>query len=492
MLPQGEEKEGDEGMDVEILARLQFAFTAAYHFLFVPTNVGLGLIVALMQTRYYKTRKPEDLAVAKWWVKFFTITFAMGVATGITMEFSFGTNWANYARFVGDIFGAPLAAEALLAFFMESTFLGVLLLGRGKVSEKFMTAAAWLVWAGSTFSCLWILIANSWMQTPGGYAIEGGKAVLTDFFGAAFNPSTIARFTHTVDAIIIMGSFLAIAIGAYNLRNKKNEYFGKRQIQVGTMVALVAVILMLPFSHMQATVVADEQPEKLAAMEGQYEDGPADLYLFGWVDEANQTVNGIKLMDGGTSLLAWGDPTKETIGLNTASKNIEQRIAEVRSGEYLRNGEQFYQTVGSNEESYAPATTAPVQITFQSYHLMVALYGCIVLWLIFAFIVRGKINKGQEASSGLLKALYFAPLFPILAIEAGWFVAEFGRQPWIVWNELLMVDAISPAVDAPQLIITMVLFLAVYALLLFILFKNAFRIIKEGPEQVEVIEGEVA
>lgn len=477
-------------MDVEFLARLQFAATAAYHFLFVPINVGLGLIVALMQTRYYKTRKPEDLAVAKWWVKFFTITFAMGVATGITMEFSFGTNWANYSRFVGDIFGAPLAAEALLAFFMESTFLGVLLLGRGKVSEKFHTVSAWLVFAGSALSCLWILIANSWMQTPGGYAVENGKAILTDFFAAAFNPSTVARFLHTVDALIITGAFVALAIGAYHLATGKNEYFAKRQIQVGAIVALVATILMLPFSHMQASVVADHQPEKLAAMEGQYEDGPAHLYLFGIVDEANQTVNGIKLLDGGTSLLAWGDPTRETIGLNTARENIEKRIAEVRSNpDYLQDGERFTQQVTSNEE-LAVDTTAPVQITFQSYHLMVALYGAIVLWVIFAFIIRSKVNKGLAAPKGLLKAMYIAPIIPLLAIEAGWFVAEFGRQPWIVWEELLVADAISPAVDAMQLIITLVLFVLVYGLLMFLFLKNAFRIAKEGPEVVAA--GEVA
>ncbi|MBQ9067631.1 MAG: cytochrome ubiquinol oxidase subunit I [Eggerthellaceae bacterium] len=477
-------------MDVEFLARLQFAVTAAYHFVFVPINVGLGLIVALMQTRYYKTRKPEDLAIAKWWVKFFTVTFAMGVATGITMEFSFGTNWANYSRFVGDIFGAPLAAEALLAFFMESTFLGVLLLGRGKVSEKFHTVSAWLVFAGSTLSCLWILIANSWMQTPGGYAVQDGKAILTDFFGAAFNPSTVARFTHTVDALILMGAFIALAIGAYHLNKNKDSYFGKRQIQVGAIVALIACIIMLPTAHSQAVAVADQQPEKLAAMEGQYEDGPAHLYLFGVVDEANQTVNGIKLMDGGTSLLAWGDPTRETIGLNTAQENIANRIEEIRNNpDYLQNGERFTQQVTSDAE-LAVDTTAPVQITFQSYHLMVALYGGIVLWVIFALIIRSKVNKSAAAPKGLLKAMYIAPLIPLLAIEAGWLVAEFGRQPWIVWEELLVADAISPAVDAVQLIITLVLFAVVYGLLLFLFLKNAFRIAKEGPEAVAA--GEVA
>ena len=478
-------------MDVALLARLQFAVTAAYHYCFVPVNVGLGLIVALMYTRYYKTRSAEDAAVAKWWTKFFAVAFAMGIATGITMEFSFGTNWANYSRFVGDIFGAPLAAEALLAFFMESTFLGVLLLGWGKVSEKFHMISSWLVFAGSTLSCLWILIANSWMQTPAGYHVEGGKAVLDDFFAAAFNPSTGARFFHTVDALIIMGALIAIAVGAYHLRNKKtvhSEYFGKRQIMVGSIVVLIACILMLPASHQQAVVVAEHQPEKLAAMEGQYEDGPADMYLFGFVDEANEQVVGLTVpIPGMTSFLASNDFTTVYPGLHTATNEFERRIAEIQANpEYT----QFIQQVGT-DQLIEPDATAPVQITFQSYHLMVALYGFIVIWVILALVARVKLSKGGQVPGGLLKALYFGPIFPFLAIEAGWFVAEFGRQPWIVWEELLMVDAISPSVDPIQLLITMVLFLVVYVLLMVLFLKNAFRIIKEGPEPVKAVEGQV-
>ncbi len=184
--------------DVVTLSRIQFAFTVAFHFIFVPLSIGLGLIVAIFETKHYRSGKQEDAAAANFWLKIFTTTFAIGVATGITMEFSFGTNWADYSRFVGDIFGAPLAAEALFAFFLESVFLGVLLFGRKRVSRRFYMVSAWLVWGGSMLSALWILIANSWMQTPAGaeLASDGSKAIITDFFAAAFNPSTAARYSH--------------------------------------------------------------------------------------------------------------------------------------------------------------------------------------------------------------------------------------------------------------------------------------------------------
>lgn len=437
--------------DVADLSRFQFAFTVAYHFLFVPLSIGLGLIMALAQTRAYKSNKPEDKAAAHFWVKIFTTTFAVGVATGITMEFAFGTNWADYSRFVGDIFGAPLAAEALLAFFLESTFLGVLLFARKKVSPKFYMISAWLVWGGSCLSALWIIIANSWMQTPAGYevAADGSKAILTDFWAAALNPSLVARYTHTVIALLIMGAFVAIAIGAYHLRNK-NKDFGKKTIVTGTVVALVSTILMIPAMHEQAVVVAEHQPEKLAAMEGQYENGPADMWIFGWVDETNNTVIGIQVpIDGATSWLASGDTSTPYIGLH----EVKEKYGE----------------------------TAPVQLVFQSYHLMVAMFGAIGLWLIFDIIVALRLRKNQEPSRGLLKALMFGPIFPLVAIQAGWIVTEVGRQPWIVWEELRTVDAISQSVDATQLLITIALFFIVYAFILVMYLRIVLRLIKEGP-----------
>ena len=441
-------------MDIVDLSRLQFAFTAAYHYLFVPLSIGVGLIMAIFQTKAHKTKSPKDIAFAKFWVRLFTVTFAVGVATGITMEFSFGANWANYSRFVGDIFGAPLAAEALLAFFLESTFLGVVIFGRGRVNDTFYLVSSWLVWFGSCLSALWIIIANSWMQTPAGYALssDGTRALMVDFFQAALNPSTVVRYCHTVIALLIMGALCAIAIGAYHTRNGKPE-FGKKSIAVGTIVAIAACIAMMPAMHQQAVVTSLEQPEKLAAMEGQYGNGPADMWIVGWVDEANETVIGIEVpIKGMTSILITGDPNYSTVGLHY----VQEKFGE----------------------------TAPVQIVFQSYHLMVAAFGGIGLWVILALITTLKQRKGKEVSKGLLKVLYFGPIFPLLAIECGWFTAEFGRQPWIVW-ELLRTDAAySPAVDAVSVGITLVLFTIIYLFILIMYLRISFKIIKEGPEDV--------
>ena len=221
--------------DPVLLARVQFALTAAYHFFFVPLTIGLGLILAINETKYYRSRNEKDAAASRFWVKIFTATFVIGVATGITMEFSFGTNWADYSRFVGDIFGAPLAAEALLAFFLESVFLGILLFGRKTVSPKFYLVSAWLVWFGSCLSALWILIANSWMQTPAGaeLAADGSKAVITDFLGAALNPSLMARYSHVVVALLIMGAFAAMAVSAWYLIKGRHADFAMKTMRIG-------------------------------------------------------------------------------------------------------------------------------------------------------------------------------------------------------------------------------------------------------------------
>ncbi len=438
-------------MDVVLLARLQFALTAAYHFMFVPLSIGVGLIMAIFQTKAYRSGAQEDQAAARFWVKLFTVTFAVGVATGITMEFSFGTNWADYSRFVGDIFGAPLAAEALFAFFLESTFLGVVIFGRGRVGERFYLVSSWLVWAGSCLSALWIIIANSWMQTPAGYELsaDGTQAVLTDFFAAAFNPSTLARYAHVVVALVIMGALVALAIGAYHVRNGKPE-FGYKTIGVSVVVAIAACVAMIPAMHQQAVVTAVSQPEKLAAMEAQYDDGPTGMYILGWVDEQNETVVGLEVpIDGMTSILISGDPTYENIGLH----KVEAEYGE----------------------------TAPVQVVFQSYHLMVLCFGGIALWVLLGLIALLKHRKGADVGKGLLKVLYFGPIFPFLAIESGWFVAEIGRQPWIVWGLLRTDAAYSQAVDAASLTITLVLFAAIYLFILVMYLRISLRIIKEGP-----------
>ncbi len=262
-------------------------------------------------------------------MKIFAATFAIGVATGITMEFSFGTNWADYSRFVGDIFGAPLAAEALFAFFLESVFLGVLLFGRKKVSHLFYVVSSWLVWFGSCLSALWILIANSWMQTPAGAALsaDGSEAIITDFFAAAFNPSLISRYGHTVVALLIMGAFVAMAVAAWYMIKKRHEQAAMKMMRVGAVVGILATCVMLVTAHASAVVVSEEQPTKLAMMEGMYDSEVPPLYAFGWVDEESQEVLTPFAIPGGTSFLATGTWDTEY----PASTSLRRRISTATS-----------------------------------------------------------------------------------------------------------------------------------------------------------------
>ena len=469
--------------DVALLSRLQFALTVAYHFLFVPLSIGLGLILAINETRYYRTRKPEDAAATKFWVKIFTATFAIGVATGITMEFSFGTNWANYSRFVGDIFGAPLAAEALLAFFLESVFLGVLLFGRKRVSPKFYMVSAWLVWAGSCLSALWILIANSWMQTPAGAELnaDGTEAVITDFFSAAFNPSIFARYTHTVDALLIMGAFVAMAVAGWYMLKKRHSDFAMKTMRIAAVVGIVTSCAMIVFAHASAVVVWEEQPTKLAMMEGMYDSEVPPLYAVGIVDEETQEVIAPFAIPGGTSFLATGNFDTVYPGLNELAQTEEY-------------GDMVVEDM-------------PVNLVFQSYHLMVAMYGLIMVTsiLVLVFTFRG----GRIAKMRWLQWLaVLSPLWPFIAIQTGWITAEVGRQPWVVYPSatgpdgvaLLTADGISMSVSAPELWLTIGLFIVVYLVLLIGWARVVGRFIKEGPvtegkalaadEAVEVVVAE--
>ncbi|MCL1879170.1 MAG: cytochrome ubiquinol oxidase subunit I [Actinomycetia bacterium] len=454
--------------DVAVLSRIQFAITVIFHFLFVPLSIGLGLFVALAETRYYRTRDPKDRAATKFWVKIFTTTFIIGVATGITMEFSFGTNWANYSRFVGDIFGAPLAAEALLAFFLESVFLGIVIFARNKISPKLYLVSAWLTWFGSALSALWILIANSWMQTPAGYALapDKSKAVITDFWAAALNPSTLARYLHAVDSLLILGSFCVMAIGAWYLVKKRNTDHGKQFIKMGLTVGIVTVILMLPFAHMQATVVAEQQPAKLAAMEGQWKDGPADMAIVGWVDEANKTTTALSI-PGMTSFLASWNTETVYPGLDTMANKVS--LSDFKAYDGVKVTEDYQGGI------------PPVNVTFQAYHLMVALYALLILWLVLAGLALRNANKGKT-SKALLYLTIFGPLVPFLAIQSGWVVAEVGRQPWVVYNLMLTNEAYSPIVSNVELIITIVLFLLFYTILFIAWLRLVFKQIKAGPQ----------
>ena len=450
--------------DVALLSRIQFALTVAYHFIFVPLSIGLGLILAIFATKYHRSRSEADGNAMRFWVRIFTATFAIGVATGITMEFSFGTNWADYSRFVGDIFGAPLAAEALFAFFLESVFLGVLLFGRNKVSSLFYTVSAWLVWAGSCLSALWILIANSWMQTPAGaeLAADGSKAVITDFLAAAFNPSTLPRYTHVVVALLILGAFASLAVGAWYLLRGKHADFAMKTIRIGAVVGIVASCALIVTAHSSAVEVSQEQPTKLAMMEGMYDDEVPPLYAFGWVDEENQQVVTPFSIPGGTSFLATGTWDAQYQGLNSLAQT----------------------------EKYGDMDVAdlPVNLVFQSYHLMVAMYGLIMITAILAvvFSLRGGRIRSMR---WLQKLLLVSPLFPFIAIQVGWITAEVGRQPWVVYPStsgpdgvsLLTNNAISQSVSAPELLLTLALFAAVYVFLFVGWSRVISGFIKRGP-----------
>jgi cytochrome bd ubiquinol oxidase subunit I len=435
-------------MDAVLLARIQFAFTVGYHFLFVPISLGSGVFMLLAARRWYKSQLEDDKAGFLFWLKIFTATFVIGVATGITMEFAFGTNWATYSRFVGDIFGAPLAAEALFAFFLESTFLGVLLFGRNRVKPKFYYVSVWLVVGGALLSALWIIIANSWQQTPAGYAIQDGKAVLTDFWAAAFNPSTIPRYLHTVISTWVAGSLLAGGIAAYYLRRGRHILFAKRTIVAAVVFGLICSIAMPIIGDWQARVVAEHQPAKMAAYEGLFTDTPnAGIALFGIVDEDQQTVHAQLAVPG---MLSW-TITGSTDGV---VKGLDSFPADERP---------------------------PLKATYYTYRAMVILgiyFG--VLLLLGTFLAwRKKLATSRRYQAALM---WSAPL-GMIAIELGWFATEIGRQPWIVQGELKTSDAASSVVPAAHILTTLIIFVVIYALLFGVWFRAIKKTVKAGPAE---------
>lgn len=457
-------------MDQVLLSRIQFAFTAGYHFIFVPITIGIGLMMAIFVTRAFRTKNPEDDALARMWVKIYTATFAIGVATGITMEFSFGTNWAAYSRFVGDIFGAPLAAEALFAFFLESIFLGFLIFGRKKLKPALYVTSAWLTFAGSALSALWILIANSWMQTPAGaeLAPNGSEAIITDFFAAAFNPSTLPRYGHTVLSLLVMGSFITMAVAAWYICKHKDVRLAaaRKMMGAGLVVAIVSTGCLLVSAHASAVEVWDEQPTKMAMMEGLYETEVPGLALAGIVDEANEDLAAIEI-PGGTSFLATGTWDTEYPGLNELAETT-----------------QFYQI---------NVDQMPTNFVFQVYHLMVAMFGliCLVILLALIFARPKQIGEGKGIvrMKWLQWVLIVSPIVPFIAIQSGWLTAEVGRQPYVVYPansapegiSLLTADGTSASVQPFELVITLILFLAVYVLLFVGWARVIGRFIGEGP-----------
>lgn len=441
-------------MDVEILARIQFAFTIAFHYIYPPLSIGLGLIMVVMEGLYLKTGDRIYESLTRFWLKIFAITFGIGVATGIIMEFEFGTNWAVYSRYVGDIFGSALAAEGLFAFGLESTFLGILVFGWNRVSPRVHFISTIGVFLGSMFSAVWIVVANSWQQTPAGYHIVGegvnARAEVTDFWAMVFNPSSVDRIIHTWQGAFLAGAFLVLSVHAYYLLQGKHVAFSKKGFKIALSVAVIFSLLQLVSGHSSADGVAINQPAKLAAMEGHYnESGPADLYLFGWVDDSIQKVSGIGI-PGGLSFLVHQDLNAPVKGLNAFDQ--KDRPSQVNA-------------------------------VFQFYHIMISIGMFLIVLTLYASYLWWKGTLFDK--KWLLKIFVFSVILPQIANQVGWFAAEMGRQPWIVYGHLRTSEGFSQQVSAHQIVFSLVMFTVVYSLLLMLFLYSINKKIKHGPEIIE-------
>lgn len=440
-------------MDVLLLSRIQFAFTIAFHYLYPPLSIGLGVCLVIMEGLWLRTGNPLYHQMARFWTRIFALTFAIGVATGIVMEFEFGTNWAAYSRYVGDVFGSALAAEGIFAFFLESGFLAVLLFGWDKVSRGVHYLATWMVCLGAHFSAIWIVVANSWQQTPAGYRIEvtafGPRAVITDFWQMVFNPSSMDRLSHVVCGAWQAGAFLVVSVSAYYLLRRRHTAFAQASMKVGLGVALVAGFLQIVTGHESAQGVMQNQPAKMAAFEGHYATGELPVYVAGWVDEEQERVQGVRLPRALSRLMVGGT-------------NVAKGLRE-----------------------FAPADRPPVQSTFQLYHLMVgigvgllalAVGGTLLCW-------RGRLFDQRW----LLWVLVFAVLGPQAANQAGWFAAEIGRQPWVVYGLLRTSEGLSKVVQAETVLTSLILFAVVYVLLFATFVYLLNDKIQHGPDAADLV-----
>ncbi len=437
-------------MDAILLSRIQFGLTISFHYIFPPLSIGLGVILVLMEALYIKTRNPLYQQMTRFWVRIFGLTFALGVATGVVMEFQFGTNWATYSRFVGDVFGSALAAEGIFAFFLESGFLAILLFGWDKVSPRVHMLSTVMVALGAHFSAIWIVVADSWMQTPAGFHVVQAalrpRAEIVDFWGMVFNPSAMVRLAHTILGAWQAGAFFVLSVSAYYAIRRRHEEFARISLKIGLVVAVVASLGSLITGHSGALVISRYQPAKLAAMEGHFAaSAPAAMYLFGWVRESEQRVAGGMRLPGLLSLMVHGDASKPVTGLN----------------------------------AFRPEDRPPVNPVFQSYHAMVTIgLGLIGLSLLGSFFWwRGTLWDTRW----LLRLLVLAVLGPQAANQLGWFTAEVGRQPWIVYGIMRTTEGVSRSVSAAQVLTSLIFFGLIY-LLLFILFIYLLdQKIRHGP-----------
>lgn len=460
------ETTNERPMDILLLSRVQFALTVMFHYLFPPLTIGLGVILVYLQ--YQSLRTGEDIyhQAARYWTKIFGINFALGVATGIVMEFEFGTNWAVYSRYVGDVFGSALAAEGIFAFFLESGFLAVLLYGWDRVSRGFHFFSTLMVAVGGIFSSIWIVVANSWQQTPAGFhlvehEVNGQtflRAEIVDFWDMVFNPSTMNRLVHVWLGSFILGAFFVMSISAYYLLRRRHQEFARRSFVGGLLLALLSSWAQLISGHANAQMVAEHQPAKLAAFEGLYNrsEGGTEVYLIGWPDDETEEVYGVAI-PGLLSYLVYGD---------------------------------WEQPVISLEEAEVEYGTPPVWLAFQTYHLMIAIGMLFIAatTLSIYWLARGRLFEKRWVL--LFYVLAVVPAF--VANECGWVAAEVGRQPWIVYpvkqadgqllGGLRTSEALSESVRAEMVVGSLIMFGIIYLVLFALWVFLLNRAIHKGPD----------
>lgn len=432
-------------MDTLLLSRLQFAVATYFHFLFVPLTLGLSILIAIMETAFVKTKNVEYQDMAKFWGKIFLINFAIGVVTGITLEFQFGTNWSRYSRYVGDIFGPLLAIEATVAFFLESTFIAVWAFGWKKLSPKAHAISIWLVAFASNISAVWILIANSWMQHPVGYVMKDGKPLLNDFMAAVTQPYAILTILHTLASAYIVAGFFVMGISAYHLLKKQFVSLFTKSFRIALAFSLIFSIFTVVEGHMHGSDLADKQPAKLAALESHWETGPiAPVFIVAVPDEKNARNSvEIGLIPGALSMLAFHSLNATVTGLRDIPK--EER--------------------------------PPVTITFVSFRLMVTLGMLFMLLTIIGWFLRKKIVSQRL----YLKVMLYAIPLPYIACALGWTVTEVGRQPWLVYGLMKTAEGVSP-VSATQVAVSLVAFTLVYLILGIVAFSLMARYARKGPQ----------
>ncbi len=437
--------------DVVLLSRWQFAITALFHFIFVPLTLGLSVLVALMETKYVLSGDKDYLRMTKFFGKLFLINFALGVVTGLTMEFEFGMNWEQYSRYVGDIFGPPLAIEATVAFFLESTFIGIWAFGWNRLPPKLHAISIWLVALGTNLSALWILIANGWMQHPVGYVIRNGRAEMVDFWAVITNYYAILKFFHTIIAGWVTAGFFVLGITAYHLLKGRETTLFKKSFSLAAKYTFVASLLVVLIGDFHAREVAHTQPTKFAAMEAIWETSK-DVPLY---------------------LLIVPDPVNE--------RNMVEFLGFPKLLSILSEQEEF-----KGLKDFPKEDRPPMLLTFISFRLMVAFSFFFIFISLLAIIKSKKI----EESKALLKFLLYLIPLPYIASELGWVVAEVGRQPWLVYGLMKTSEGVSTAIRSPEVITSLIGFTLFYGLLgiidIYLLAKNA----KKGPEPIDLTKNE--